>query len=196
MTEQTTQNTEDREAYAFNAVGKALVWDYVRAGFAIFVVAGVVAVMEPGTIAWFVMALLLLAIIGYLFHTIYRHGLRVEMTETGVTSGWHNPFDVAGPILLARRHLPWSGLTDFQMRYFSRKREEGQEGWIMLRLKGAAENGTPVTLTFDGAHEGFHPVLNRAWDHARRRGLALDDTTVANLEGLGFSMTEPAPWTS
>jgi hypothetical protein len=186
----------DDGAYVFHAVGKALTWDYIRAGFAIFVVAGVLGVMEPWTIAWFVMGALLLALLGYLLNTIYRHGLRIEMSDKGVTSGWRNPLDPSGPVLLFRKELAWEGLADLHMRYFSRKREDGNEGWLMLRLKGASPAGTPVTITFDGAHEGFSPVLSFAWEQARRKGLALDDTTVANLEALGFLKTEPSPWTS
>ncbi len=183
-------------AYVFHAVGKALMWDYARGGFALFVVVGVLGVMTPWSIAWAIMAALLMAIVGYLFNTVYRHGLRIEMTEEGLMSGWRNPLDPTGPVLLAKKELPWAGLRDFHMRHFSRKQKETEEGWIMLRLKGTGTSGRPVTITFDGAHEGFTPVLARAWGHARRRGLLLDEATLANMEALGFSTTEPAPWTS
>jgi hypothetical protein len=186
----------DREAYVFHAVGKTLLWDYARALFALFVVAGVVGVMAPWTIAWGVMVLLFLAIAAYLLNTVYRHGLRIEMNGDGVTSGWHNPLDATGPVLLFRKHLPWEGLADLHLRYFSRKRDNGQEGWIMFRLKGTGSHGQPVTITFDGAHEGFRPVLNAAWRRAQTRGLALDDTTVANLEALGFLEPGGGAWTS
>ena len=189
-----SQGTDN--AYVFHAVGKALTWDYLRAGFAIFVVAGVLSVMQPLSIAWFVMAALLAAFAGYLLNTIYRHGLRLELDDSGVTSGWRNPLDASGPVLLFRKHIAWENLSDLTMRYFSRKREEATEGWIMLRLKGTNAQGAPVTITFDGAHEGFRPVLAHAWERARGKGLALDETTIANLEALGFLTTEPAPWTS
>jgi len=182
--------------YVFHAVGQALFWDYFRGGFAAFVVVGVLSVMNAGTIAWGAMVLLLLAIIGYLLNTVYRHGLRIEMTAEGVSSGWRNPLDPRGDVLLFQKHISWRALSDIQMRYFSRKRDGGQEGWIMLRLKGANDNGRPTTITFDGAHEGFTPVLTRAWDHARRGGLAVDDTTVANLEALGIHKSGAQPWTS
>jgi len=186
----------DDKSYVFHAVGKALSWDYIRGGFALFVVSGVVGVMRPWTIAWFIMTALLITVVGYLLNTVFRHGLRVEMNEEGVASGWRNPFDPAGPILFARRQLAWSALTDLHLKYFSRKHKEGQEGWVMLRLKGADDDGTPTTITFDGAHEGFAPVLDRAWSHARRRNLPLDEATLANMEAMGFKTSEPAPWTS
>lgn len=195
MSEQTPPRAADGP-YVFHAVGNALVWDYIRGGFALFVVGGVLSVMSPGSIAWGAMVLLLLAIIGYLLNTLYRHGLRIEMTEEGVTSGWRNPLDASGPVLLFQKHIAWDALSDIQMRYFSRKRDGGNEGWIMLRLKGTSDIGARVTITFDGAHEGFTPVLTRAWDRARSRNLAIDDTTIANLEALGIHKVGAQPWTS
>lgn len=197
MSDNTAHTPEPaQDAYVFHALGKALTWDYARAAFAIFVVVGVASVMAPWTIAWFIMIALLIAFVGYLLNTVYRHGLRLELSDAGVTSGWRNPLDANGPVLLLRRHLSWDQLTDINMRYFSRKRDEKQESWIMLRLEGRDDAGAPVTITFDGAHEGFRPVLAQAWDRARAQGLALDDTTLANLEALGFLTTEPIPWTS
>lgn len=193
-TAQTSDATQD--AYVFHALGKALTWDYLRAAFAIFVVAGVAGVTTPWSPVWFIMIALLIAFVGYLLNTVYRHGLRLELSDAGVTSGWRNPLDAAGPVLLFQKHIAWDQLTDINMRYFSRKRDEKQESWIMLRLTGHDDAGARVTITFDGAHEGFRPVLAQAWTHARARGLAIDDTTLSNLEALGFLTSEPAPWTS
>ena len=195
MNETATPTPDTRAgAYVFHAVGKDLTWDYVRGGFAVFVVGGVLGVMIPYTIAWYILLALFIAILGYIFNTIYRHGLRIEMDDEGVTSGWRNPMDVNGATLLAKKHLPWSGLSSFYMRHFSRKLNETDEGWIMLRLNGARVDGRQVKITFDGTHEGFKPVLARAWDHARAKGILLDEATTDTDGGRLVEALRATSW--
>lgn len=182
--------------YAFHAVGSALVWDYVRATATLAIMVVIWSAATPGTFAWAATGLLSLAFIFYLGQTLWRHGLRIELDEDGASFGWRNPLDPVGMILLGKKRLDWSDLSDVKLRYFSRKPKSEQTGWMMVQLKGRDANGGKVSLTFDGTHEAFQPVLQEAWSHAMRRGLPIDEPTLANLEATGIGPTEGDLWTS
>ena len=78
-------------ADAFHATGGGLFWDYARAIICIALLGVVLGLTRTWSVGWWVLLVLLVAFGGYLINTIYRHGLRLEMDDAGLTSGWRNP---------------------------------------------------------------------------------------------------------
>jgi len=182
--------------FAFHAPFSALKWEYAKAGFVLLVVFGAWATMEAGSVGWYVAAILIGTFLIYLGHTFWRHGLRIEMDEDGVTWGWRNPLKPDSGIVARSRRMEWSELSDIRLRFFSRKPQSEQTGWMMVQIFGKNTDGSPLKLTFDGDHEGFQPVLRFAWSLAQQRALPLDEATLANLEATGIETAGGNPWTS
>ncbi len=182
-------------AYAFHAQGDALVWDYIRGIGSLAVVIGVISVIPAFGVVWWILVVLAGLIVTYVINVIYRHGLRVEMDDRGLMAGWRNPIDATGGIVTHSRRMMWSDLKSISVRYFSRGRFT-QNGWTMAKFEGVTPDGAAVTITIDGDHEAFQPSLRAAWEEVTRRDLALDEATLANLDLLGISTSEGAPWMS
>ncbi len=182
--------------YAFHADWRALIWDYVRVILTLAIMIALWTATTPGTFIWFLTGLLSLAFVIYLGHTLWRHGLRLELDEDGTTFGWRNPMDPSGLIMVRKQRLDWADLKELKLRFFSRRKESEQSGWMMVKLIGTDANGAKISLTFDGTHEAFQPVLREAWTAAQQRGLMLDEATLANLEATGIETAEGIPWTS
>jgi len=182
--------------YAFHADMRALKWDYVKSGILLALIVSMWIVSEFGSTGWYVGLVIALVLAGYLGNTVFRHAVRLEMDEFGVTAGLRNLLNKESGIIRKRRRLQWDQLSDFRLRYFSRKPEAAQTGWMMVQLFGRDQNGGEIKITFDGDHEGFKPVLHRAWQAARQRGLPLDEATLANMQATGIETAEGDPWTS
>jgi len=82
-------------------------------------------------------------------------------------------------ILHRRRHLPWSSLRGFKLKYFSTRRDH-RDGWLELQL-GFADGRVQV----DSRLIGFDGLLDTALTWAAAAGVELDPATRRNLEWLG-----------
>lgn len=105
--------------------------------------------------------------------TFLRHGTRIEVTDNGLLA--------LGPI---RRAIPWTELDRMRLAYYS-TRKDRNAGWMQLEL-GAGQ--TRVRL--DSRLERFDDVVRRAAIAAHARNLALNESTVANLEALGIKVPD------
>lgn len=93
--------------------------------------------------------------------------------------------DAAGAGALGRRPLLWRELDELRLRYYATRRGKGN-GWMTLKLGAGGR-----TLALDSTLEGFDDIVARATAAARANGLALSDTTRANLAALGHVVEEP-----
>lgn len=175
---------------AFHARTKSVLLDYAKGMFSLAIIGGVWAMAIPGTVIWFILGILLFAFIAYLGNTLWRHGLRLELDDAGVTAGWHNPLDPQGIILLQKRRIAWDELSGLKLRHFNRKRDAKSFDLLVAKMDGVDAGGKKVSITFDGGHEGLQPVLAAAWAAAADRNLFFDEATLANLEAIGIDTRE------
>ncbi len=146
----------------------ALTPDYVRACAGILLTAGPLAVVNPLPTLAYVLGALALLFVLFAARTAIRHMTTIRLTSVGIQA--LGPFGVA---------IEWSELSKMELRYFSTRRNRSK-GWMQLRLRGGR-----VGLRLDSNVEAFESVAARAAEEARSRGVALDDSTRANLTGLG-----------
>lgn len=101
----------------------------------------------------------------------------VLVTEDGVI---FCPLGERSPQIPGFRHarVAWRDIQAMRVRFFSTKRDRS-EGWMELRLADGKDR-----LTIDSTIEGFETVVARAALAAKRSDVALDDTTLANLDSL------------
>jgi len=146
--------------------------DYVRCGLGFLATAGLVVVLQMGSVA----AIILLAI-GSLFavfmvQTAYRQRQRLQVSASGVC------------ILPVGREIPWEKMTGLRLAYYSTRRD-GERGWMQLNLRSDS-----VRLTVDSRLIGFRELVEQAADAAHRNGLSLDAATRENLRGLKLPVFE------
>jgi hypothetical protein len=149
----------------------AMLGDYIRAAVGLVPTAAVLATMPVGLTAAIVLGGFssLFAVFG--IRTALRHGTRVEMTETMLsTSG------------LISASIPWSRLDRLKLAYYSTRRDR-REGWMQLELRAGR-----TKVLVDSRIEGFTEVVKASARAAENRGLALDPATSANLEALGVKL--------
>jgi hypothetical protein len=151
---------------------QAMVGDYLRAAVGLVPTAALFATVSisavPATILGGFAAIF--AVFG--LRTVLRHGTSLEMTEAELRArgGWH-------------RTLAWAELDRMKLSYYSTARDR-RSGWMQLELRGGG-----VRLGLDSRIEGFDQVVRRAAEAAAARDLALNESTVANLESLGIAVS-------
>ncbi len=96
-----------------------------------------------------------------------RHRTRIELSDDGLC------------VIPGGRALPWNGLSNLVLSYFTVRRE-GERGWMELKLVSEAQS-----LRLDSRLEGFSEIAASAARAAVHNGLDLDPATRANLEALG-----------
>lgn len=109
----------------------------------------------------------------FVLRTAMRQRLRVESSDVGIGAVGSAP-------------IAWRELDHMRLRYYAPRRSKGK-GWMTLNLRGGGRR-----LAIDSTLEGFDDIAARAAGAARQRGLALNDTTLANLAALGLSAGEEA----
>jgi len=107
----------------------------------------------------------------FVLRTAMRQRLRVESSDMGIGAVGSAP-------------IAWRDLDDLRLRYYAPRRNKGK-GWMTLNLRGGG-----AKLAIDSTLEGFDDIAARAARAARDRGLALNDTTLANLAALGLTTGE------
>lgn len=153
----------------------AMSGDYLRAaGGAIPCLAILLAVpLAPLAMAAVSGFAVLFAVFG--IRTALRHRSRIEMTETALSA--------SGPL---SANIPWTALDRMKLAYYSARRDRS-DGWMQLVLRAGR-----ARLSLDSRIEGFPLLVAQAARAAAARHLALDHTTLANLEALGIATAEPA----
>ncbi len=181
---------------AFHTQFKSIIWDYARGVFSLSVIGGILSQANPGSVIWLILTALFIAFVIYTANTLWRHGLRLELDDTGITAGWHNPLDASGAILLQKRSLPWAGVRALKVRHFNRKREAKNLELMVAKIDGESADGKRISITFDGGHEGFHPVLAAVWAATDPLELMIDEASLANMESIGIETRGDGPWKS
>ena len=155
----------------------AMVGDYLRAAAGL-VPTGLVFAVEPlGPVAATVLGgfAAIFAVFG--LRTLLRHGTSLEMTDTELRSrgAW-------------QRDIAWAELDRMRLAYYSTRRDR-KSGWMQLEL-GAGR----AMVKLDSRIAGFDRLVQRAAEVAARRGLALNEATLANLQALGIPLADPGAW--
>jgi len=156
----------------------ALRADYARAGAGVVVCGGLLVLASPLPVVAFLLLALVLLFAVYGLRTWLRQHTRIDVDEQGVRATVGN---------LMRREIPWDGLNDLRVRYFSTKRDRS-DGWLQLSLSGGGQ-----TLRCDSGLSGFPALVEQSYAAARRANLALNPTTVTNLKSLGLASDVEMP---
>lgn len=152
----------------------AMVGDYLRTAAGL-VPTGVVFATEPVSAVAATVLGSFAAVFGIFgLRTVLRHGTSLEMTDTELRA--------QGAL---RCTISWAELDRMKLNYYSTRRDR-RGGWMQLEL-GAG--GSKVRL--DSRIVGFDRLVERAAVVAARRGIELNEATLANLEALGIRLPEP-----
>ena len=142
--------------------------DYTRAGIGLAIALLPMPWVPPGSFGNWLLGLLALLFGGFAAMTWVKHRSTVQMNPAGIR--------ILGPV---GRALSWDALDRLALRFYSTRRERGH-GWMQLKLAGGG-----TTITIDSNLDRFDLVAARAARAAAENALALDPTTLANLEALG-----------
>jgi hypothetical protein len=131
-----------------------------------------------------IVALAILGVLALLFlvfglRTALRGMTLVHVTEHGLSSDSLGARARRLP-RLAPRTIAWRDIRKVGLRFFSLKRDRS-EGWMELSLGDGRQS-----LRLDSTLDGFKDIVVRTADAARANGVALSDSTQANMAALGI----------
>jgi len=150
---------------------KALLGDYLRAGFGLTLTLGPALLVPSDSAALWVLLPLAALFAVFAMRTLARHRTSVTLTAEGVSlSTW------------TQASLRWSQLEHLRMDYFS-TRGDRSEGWMQLKAKGGG-----ASIRVDSAIDEFVAIARAAADAARARGIEISETTRVNFSHLGISI--------
>lgn len=175
---------DGEEMTVFRYATRHLIADYGRSGLGLIATAGPLALV-PGMIPAFsvVFAVAAMGFAAYGARTGLRHTTRLMVDDRGVAL--LNAVGRRG----THRRLAWDQLDLLRLTYYAPRRR-GREptggrwhehGWLQLTLAGEGRR-----IKVDSSLERFSDFLRLALDRADARGVAVDQTTRANLDALGM----------
>ena len=153
--------------------GRALAGDYARAAIGIVFGFGPLAFSEAAPVMVYILVAIGTLFLVFGVRTVLRHMTRVEVSADGIR--------LQGPAGTAIR---WWDLEAMTLRYYSTQRDR-KGGWMQLELTGAGR-----TLKLVSSIEDFPVIVHHAAGAARVNGVALDESTRANLDALEISVDE------
>jgi hypothetical protein len=110
----------------------------------------------------------------FTIRTAWRQAVRIEASdETLVLTSPRSIFFKQEPVA-------WRDLVSVKLRYYSTRRNR-KNGWFTMHLAGPT-----ARIAFDSDLDGFEDMARRTTLAVRANGIAIDDTTRANLTALGF----------
>jgi hypothetical protein len=146
---------------------RSLALAYVGSAIGLLCTLGLVAIAQLAVpVAWLLTGVGGLFLV-YFVRTVCRQLTHIEVDGTGVRA--------AGPLAAAIR---WENLRLLRLDYYS-TRADREGGWMQLKLGDAQRS-----IRIDSELEGFARLVEIAAGEAARRNVALDASTVANLEAL------------
>ena len=151
----------------------AMVGDYLRAAAGLVPVGVLFATLPVGTVAASILGSFAAIFGAFGLRTALRHGTSIEMTDTELRARG-----------LWRSTIHWAELDHMRLAYYSTRRDR-RSGWMQLEL-GAGR----AKLRLDSRIEGFDRLVRRAAEVAASHGVALNDSTMSNLEALGIRLPE------
>ncbi len=154
----------------------ALAADYARAALGLVLTAPPLALVAMNPVLTGVFAALVALFAVFAAGTLLRQLGPVELDESGIA--------VAGPW---PRRLDWTALERMSLRWFAARRDK-RGGFMQLVLRGKGRR-----LALDSRIDGFEAIAAAAATAAQQRGLALGETTLANLAALGIMVDDDRP---
>lgn len=154
----------------------ALKRDYLRAGAGLLMTLLLLLLVNPGSLAFYVMLVFGMIFLAYAGHTYLKQSTTIELDDAGATLRLSGPLSM----IIRTRHIAFAALDRFSLRYYGRRRDRGR-GIVELTI-GAGS----ARLTADQALEEFDIFVRAACQAARARGVTLDPATQANLSALGY----------
>lgn len=153
--------------------------DLRRAATGLILTVAPILLLGDSIVASAILGVLALLFLAFGLRTALRGMALVHVTEHGLS------FDSLGarvPRLpgLAPRTIAWRDIRKVGLRFFSLKRDRS-EGWMELSLGDGRQS-----LRLDSTLDGFKDIVARAAAAARANGVALSDSTQANLAALGI----------
>ena len=142
--------------------------DYARAGTGLVLSAAPPPWVPADSFGVWLLGGLVLLFGGFAVSTWAKQRSTVRMNAEGIL--------IQGPL---GRSMTWRDLRKLGLRFYSTRKQRGH-GWLQLKLVGGGR-----TLKLDSNLERFEIVVARAARAASENGLALDPTTLANLESIG-----------
>ncbi len=150
----------------------AVIADYIRALVGMIITLGPLAFLKVGSVMVYILAGLGALFIFFGFRTVLRHLTQVELSAEGIR--------IVGPL---GRSIRWRDLDSLSLRYYTTRRGK-LDGWMLLKVK---DKGSVVAL--DSTIDGFDDIVVRALDAVRDNGVALEESTLANLPAMGIDAT-------
>jgi hypothetical protein len=146
----------------------ALLADYARAalGLAVTLPPLLLVGLSPAVVSIFSGLALLFAL--FAVSTLQRQVGTLTLDDSGIAiaGGWS-------------RRIDWAALMRLRLRWFAARRDR-RAGYMQLVLKGGGRR-----IAIDSRIEDFTAIAAAAAREAARRGLTLDDSTIANLAAIG-----------
>lgn len=142
--------------------------DFGRTAFGLTVALGPILAVDLPPLAFAVFAALAVLFAAYGVQAWRRLQCRFEVTEDSIEM---LPFGA---------RLAWRDLSRVRLAYFSVRRDH-RDGWMELRLEAG-----PAKLRLDSRLDGFDHIARCSARAARSNTLALDASTVQNLQALGL----------
>ncbi len=152
---------------------RALFGDYARAGVGLAVTGGPLLFVSAGPV--------MIGILGGLGVLFFIFGLRTwlrQQTCVQVSDEGINTLSSGAPA--PRIDLPWNQLIEFNLRYYSTRRDRG-DGWLQMLLKSDV-----AKLRLDSDLQAFDTVVRRVAAAALTNKLSLNQATRTNLDALGI----------
>jgi hypothetical protein len=153
---------------------RALALDYAGSAAGLACSLGLVGFVRlAAPVAWVLTAAAALFLV-YFARTVCRQLTHIELDEAGIRA--------RGPASgLLSAAIRWEDLRSLRLDYYS-TRADREGGWMQLKLGDAQRTGQ--TIRIDSDLDGFAQVVERAARAAAERGLALEPSTLANLQAL------------
>jgi hypothetical protein len=155
--------------------GRRLIGDYLRGGLGL---AGSIAawlLLPSAPQVHILIGGLTLLFLLFTIRTVWRQAVRIELSDQALT--------MTSPrsVIFSKETVAWRDLVSVKLRYYSTRRNR-KNGWFTMHLAGPT-----ARIAFDSDLDGFEDMTRRAALAVRDNGIAIDDTTRANLEALGFA---------
>lgn len=151
--------------YSWHSLGP----DYARAIAGLLFTAGPVALVPAAPVVVALLGIMAALFAVFALRTALRHATAFVISESGITS--------EGPL---GRDISWAGIRGMKLAYYTTRRDR-TKGWMHLRIRG--DHGS---LTIDSGIDRFPEIVRMAYGAARRRGVRLNETTMANVAAMGI----------
>jgi len=163
---------------------KVLMGDYIRAGAGALICFAPLLLIEVVSVLVYILLAIGTVFTVFGLRTLLKHMSSVELSANGIR--------ILGP---RARAIGWSELSGMKLAFYSMRRNRyggtmdlsGSKSWMELKLRG-----TSNSITVDSSLDGFDSVVAMAMEAAQDRELSLNDVTLANLDAMGFAVSQGA----